>query len=56
MKDINIQVRHDSSPVVEASICLASKRKLRRQTRVPYAQRLPGAVLSPELLECLPSG
>jgi len=25
MKDVNIQVRHDSSPVVEASICLARK-------------------------------
>jgi hypothetical protein len=25
MKYVNIQVRHDSSPVVEASICLAPK-------------------------------
>jgi len=25
MKDVNIQVRHDSSPVVEESICLARK-------------------------------
>ena len=62
MKDVNIQLRHDSFPVVEASICLAPKRKLRRQSRVsqdqctaqagslPYAQRLPGAFLSPELL------
>ena len=62
MKDVNIQVRDDSSPVVEASICLAPKRKLRRQSplsqnqctaqagSLPYAQRLPGTFLSPELL------
>jgi len=32
MKDVNMQVRHDISPVVQASICLAPKRRLRRQS------------------------